>query len=79
VSDKAASKGSEEDGENDRGLLKSFLLLRTVVPASCNMGERVLQPMQVLSEAVNTQAKKRGRESQTTTRNKDAKAQEHDK
>jgi len=30
------------NGEIDRVLLKCFLLLRTVVPAVCNMGERVL-------------------------------------
>jgi len=51
VSDSAASNGGKENGEIDRGLLKSFLLLRTVVPAVCNMGERVLLTVQGLSEA----------------------------
>jgi len=35
----------------DCSLLKSFLLLRTVVPAVHNMSERVLPTMQALSEA----------------------------
>ena len=51
VSDKAASKGDEQKGEIDRSLLKSFLLLRTVVPAVCNLGERVLPTVGTLSKA----------------------------
>jgi len=51
VSGQAASNGSEEDGGIDRSLLKSFLLLRTVVPAVCNMGENVLPTVRTLSEA----------------------------
>ena len=51
VSDKAASSGGEENGEIDRRPLKRFLLLRTVVPAICNMGERVLPTVRVLREA----------------------------
>jgi len=51
VSDQAASNGGEENGEIDRGLLKYFLLLRTVVPAVCHMGERVFPTIRTLSEA----------------------------
>ena len=51
MSDYAASNGGEENVEIDRSLLKSFLLLRTVVPAVCIMGERVLPTVQALSEA----------------------------
>ena len=51
VSDEAASNGSGENGEIDRSMLKGFLLLRTVVPAVCDMGERVLPTVQTLSEA----------------------------
>jgi len=50
VSDQAASNGGEENGEIDRSLLKSFLLLRTVVPVVCNMGKRVLLTVGALSE-----------------------------
>jgi len=57
VSDHAASNGNEEDGEIDRGLLKCFLLLRTVVPAVCNMGERVLPTVRTLSEAAKRKRK----------------------
>ena len=57
VSDKAASKGSEENGEIDRGLLKGFLLLRTVVPGVCNMGEIVLPAVPTLSEAAKRRRK----------------------
>ena len=39
--------------EIDRGLLKSFLLPRTLVPAVCNIGERVLPTEQALSEEQN--------------------------
>jgi len=60
MSDSAASKGSEENGEIKRGLLKSFLLLQTVVPAVCNMGKRVLPTVQALSEAAGTRAKRGG-------------------
>jgi len=51
MSDRAASSGSEENREIDRGLLKGFLLVGTVVPAICNMGERVLPTVRALSEA----------------------------
>jgi len=57
VSDQAASNGGEENGEIDRGLLKCFLLLRTVVPAVCNMGERVLPTVRTLSEAAKRKRK----------------------
>jgi len=43
------------------------------------MGERVLPTVQALSEAAKTQVKEAGGESQTTPRNKYAKAQEPDK
>ena len=58
VSDKGASSGCEENREIDHGLLKNFLLLRTVVPAVCNMGEGVLPTVRTLSEA----AKRKRRE-----------------
>ena len=57
VSDQAASSGGEENGEIDRGLLKCFLLLRNVVPAVCNMGERVLAMVRTLSEAAKRKRK----------------------
>ena len=57
VSDQAVSKGSKENGEIDRSLLKSFLLLRTVVPAVCNLGERVLPTVRTLSEAAKRERK----------------------
>jgi len=57
VSDWAASKGNEENGEINSSLLKSFLLLRTVVPAVCNMGERVLPTVRTLSEAAKRKRK----------------------
>ena len=56
--DKAASSESEENGEIDSSLLKSFVLLRTVVPAICNMGESRLPTVRPVSEA----AKPKGRE-----------------
>jgi len=56
VSDKAAFKGSEENGDINRGLLKGFLLLRTVVSAICEMGERVLPTVEVVSETAKTRA-----------------------
>ena len=52
-----------EKGENEeinRGLLKSFLLPRTVVPAVCNMGERVLPTVRVLSEIAKTRVERGG-------------------
>jgi len=58
VSDQAASNGGEEYGEIDRSLLQGFLLLRTVVQAITNMGERVLPTVRGLSQA----AKREGRE-----------------
>jgi len=51
MSDKGASSGGEAKGEIDRSLLRSFVLLRTVVSALCNMGERVLPTMRALCEA----------------------------
>ena len=59
VSDQAASSGGEENGEIDRSLLKGFLLPRTVVPAVCNMGERVLPIVRALSEAVKRERRER--------------------
>ena len=44
----------EESEEIDCGPLKSFLLPRTVVPAVCNIGERMLPTVQVLSEIAKT-------------------------
>jgi len=44
----------------DRRLLKSFLLLRTVVPAVCNMGERVLPTVQALGEAEKRERREEG-------------------
>ena len=58
VSDYAASSGGEENREIVRGLLECLLLLRTVVPAVCNIGERVLPTVRTLSEA----AKREGKE-----------------
>jgi len=55
VSDEAPSKGSEENGEIDGSLLRNFLLLRTVVLAVCNMGERMLPCVRTLSEAAKRQ------------------------
>ena len=51
VCESAASKEGEEDAEIDRSLLKSFLLLQTVLPAVCNMGERMLPTVRALSDA----------------------------
>ena len=73
------SKGEEENEEIDRGLLKKFLLLRTVVPAICNMGKRVLPTVQALSEVARNASGEGEGASQTTPGNKDTKAQEHDK
>jgi len=42
------------------------------------MGKRALPTVEALSEAAKTRAKRGGRESQMTPRNKYAKAQEHD-
>jgi len=41
----------------DGGLLKCFLLRRTVVPAVYNMGERVLPTVRTLSEAAKRKRK----------------------
>ena len=57
VSDSAASNAGEENGEFDHSLFKSFLLLRTVVPPVCKMGERVLPTVQTLSEAAKRERK----------------------
>ena len=51
MSEQAASKGNEVNGEINCGLLKSFLQVRTVVSAVCNMGEKVLPTVLRLSEA----------------------------
>jgi len=59
MSNQAASKGQEANEELDRGWLKIFLLLRSVVPAVCNMGERVLPTVQALSEAAKNTSGKR--------------------
>jgi len=60
VSYKAASSGSEQNGEIDRGLLKDFLLLGTVVPAVCNMGKRVLPTVRALSEVAKRERRNEG-------------------
>ena len=52
--------GEEENEEIDRGLLKSFLLPRTVVPAVCNIGKRVLPTVQVPGEVAKTRAERGG-------------------
>ena len=49
-----------ENEEIDRGLLKSFLLLRTVVPAVGSIGEWVLPTVQVQSEIAKTRAERGG-------------------
>ena len=46
------------NGEIDRSLLKCFLLLRTVVPAVCNMSERGLPPLRALNEVGKRERKK---------------------
>ena len=61
----------------DCGLLKSFLLPRTVVPAVCNMGESALPTVQMLSEIVR-EVQRGGEVDRVTPGNKDGKAQEHD-
>jgi len=53
--------------------------MRTVFPAVCNMAERVLLTVQAQSEVRKNSSKEGGRDSQTTLRNKDAKAQEQGK
>jgi len=58
--DEGACNRSEENGEIDRSLLKCFLLLRTVVPAICNMGERVLPTVWALSEVAKCKRKEQG-------------------
>jgi len=60
VSDKGGSIASEENGEIDRRLLKGFLLLRTVVPTVCHMGERVLPTVRALSEATKGERREEG-------------------
>ena len=60
MSDYTASKGEEENDKIDRGLLQSFLLLRTVVLAVCNMGERVWPTAQVVSEVVKNASREGG-------------------
>ena len=57
--------------------MEGFILQRTVVPAVCNIGERVLPTVQVLCEIVRD--KRRGGEMiRETLRNQDVKAREHD-
>jgi len=58
VCDCTVSNEGVENREIDGSLLTNFLLLRTVVPAVCKMGERVLPTVQTLSEA----AKRKRRE-----------------
>jgi len=53
--------GKEENGEIDRGLLKSFLLQQTVVPAIWNMSQRVLPTVQALSETAKMRVESRER------------------
>jgi len=60
VSDYPASSGGEENGEIDRGLLKCFLLLRTVVPAVCNMGEKGVADRGNAKQGSEAQAKNGG-------------------
>ena len=67
----------EENEEIYGGLLKSLLLLRTVVPAVCSMGARALPTVQMLSE-IAKQMRRAGEVNRETPRNKDIKAQEHD-
>ena len=50
----------EESQEIGRGLLKSFLLPRTVVPAVGNMAERVLPTIRVQSGSAKTRAERVG-------------------
>ena len=64
--------------EIDRGLLKSFLLPRTVIPAVCNIGERALPTVQVLSE-VRRHERRGVRVDRETSRNKNTGAQNHQK
>ena len=58
VSDEVASTGGEENAAIDRSLLKGFLLLRTVVPAVCNMGKKVLPTVRALSEVAKGERRK---------------------
>jgi len=60
MSDYAASSRGEENGEINRSHLKSFFLLRTVVPAVSNMGERVLLTERALSEAAKRERREGG-------------------
>ena len=58
--------------------MKSFLLLRPIIPAVCNMGERVLRTVQVLSEV--RRHEQRGVEvGRETRRNKNTGVQDHQK
>ena len=62
----------------DSGLLTSFLLLQTVIPAVYNMGKRALPTMQVLSEV--RRHEWRGVEvDQETPGNKNTDVQDHQK
>ena len=58
--------------------MKGFFLLRTVIPAICNMRERALPTVQVLSEM--QRQERRGVEvDRETPRNKDTGVQDHQK
>ena len=46
----------------DCGLLRSFLLLRSVVPAVCNMGERVWPTVRALTEVAKCERREEGGE-----------------
>ena len=60
VPNQAAANGGEENSEIDHSLLKSFLLLGNVVPAVCNMCERVLQALRALSEVAKRERREEG-------------------
>jgi len=79
VSDYAAFKGKEENEPSDGSLLKGFLLLRSVVPALCNlnMSERVLPTVQALSEVAKKREWRGGGVNCDTPRNKNTTAQDH--
>ena len=73
-----AFKDKEVNEEIDHNMLKSFLLLRTVITAICNMGERALPTGQVLSKV--GEHKRRGVEvDRETPRSKDTDVQDHQK
>ena len=57
-----------ENRENDRGLLKCFLLLQSLFPAVCNMGveKGVANRADTLSEAEQMQGREKGEETSST-------------